>query len=209
MRTPFDPAFASRALLLATFLGFASCQSDTSARSKESGQSPASPSRTRVKISSELSATADVVAIDRDDRVVTLRGEDGRLIEVVAGPEVRNFDRIAVGNKLRVRYEQSLTATLSPPGENPGPAVAAVGAARAKPGEMPAGGLGVAFSLRVRIESVDVPNNIVVASPGSGDLIAHRIATPEGREFVRGLKIGDVVRLDYSEALALAIEPLP
>lgn len=43
-------------------------------------------------------------------------------------------------------------------------------------------------------------------SLASGELIARRIQTPQGREFVSGLKVGDIVQLDYKEAAALSIE---
>jgi hypothetical protein len=46
--------------------------------------------------------TATVEAIDRAERVVTLKGADDELFEVVAGPEVRNFDQIEVGDELAV-----------------------------------------------------------------------------------------------------------
>ena len=48
--------------------------------------------------------------------------------------------------------------------------------------------------------------DIVVFSLASGELIAHRLQTPQGREFVEGLKVGNVVQLDYAEAAALSIE---
>jgi hypothetical protein len=60
----------------------------------------------------------------------------------------------------------------------------------------------------VTIESIDPKRDIVVFSLASGELLSHRVATTEGRAFVRGLKIGDRVTLGYSEALAISVEAL-
>jgi len=86
--------------------------------------------------------------------------------------------------------------------------VAAVGAGRAKPGKQPGAGVGVAVSVCVKIVSIDREREIVVFSLPSGELIARPIVTPEGRKFVKGLKLGDLVRLDYTEVLALTVEKL-
>jgi hypothetical protein len=64
----------------------------------------------------------------------------------------------------------------------------------------------VAASQRVKVESIDRTNQIVVFSQASGELIARRIQTPQGRDFVKKLKPGDVVQLVYVEAVALSIE---
>jgi hypothetical protein len=166
------------------------------------------PAKNRAEISSEFTATASVVGLARPERIVTLRREDGSQIALRVGDGVRNFDRIAVGDTLRVKYKETLAATKIPAGQVGRPAEAAVGAVRAKPGEKPGGGLGLAVSVPVRIESIDRERGIVVFSISSGELIAHRIQTSEGREFVAGLAVGDNVQLDYSEGLALAVEAL-
>ena len=66
----------------------------------------------------------------------------------------------------------------------------------------------MAVSLRVKIESIDRTREIVVFSLASGELIARRLQTAEGRELVQELEVGDLVQLDYTETLALGIEKL-
>jgi hypothetical protein len=48
----------------------------------------------------------------------------------------------------------------------------------------------------------------VVFSLASGELVARRLQTAEGRAFVTSLVIGDVVQLDFTQSLALGIEKL-
>lgn len=162
----------------------------------------------RAEISSTATATAEVEKVDPSTRMLTLRREDGQLFDVLAGEAVRNFDRIAVGDALRVRYEERLAASLRPEGEGARAMEGALAAGRAPKGAKPGAGMGVAVSVSVRIESIDLRHDIVVFSLASGELIAHRIATPEGRDFVAGLALGDTVQLDYTQALALSVEEL-
>jgi hypothetical protein len=200
MHQHLQPCFLRRALLAGTALLLGACESTSTSSSTSAGAAPSA------KIAQDVSATAKVVTLDKATRLLTLRSEDGRLCQVRCGPEVRNFDQIAVGDTLRVRYQAVLQATQLPAGSELRPPQAAVAAARAAKGATPAAGVEVAVSVRVRIESIDAARDIVVFAPASGDLITHRIATEAGRDFVKKLKVGDLVQLDYGEALAMAIE---
>ena len=194
----------ARTLFLGTLIALGSCKSrDSAAR-----PAPPPPKAAQVQLSNRLEAKAGVVAVDPAERIVTLRREDGSLFDVQAGDGVRNFDQIAVGDKLRVQYQETLAAALRPAGAGATPAEGAFAAGRAKPGARPGAGVGRAISLCVRIESIDRANDIVVFSLSTGELHAHRIVTPEGREFVKKLRLGDTVQLDYAEALALSITEL-
>ena len=191
--------------VLRSFLPFVLLAS-SACQSSQASLPPGPPETRRAEISNEYAAMAEVVAVAPAERRLTLRREDGRSFDLIAGDGVRNFDQIAVGDALRVRYKETLAASLRPAGERVEPAEGAFLAARAKQGAKPGAGLGMAVSVRVKIESIDLERNIVVFAPASGELIAHRLQTPEGREFVRGLEVGDTVQLDYAQALALSVE---
>jgi len=162
----------------------------------------------RARLSNDFTASAQVTAVDVAARRLTLRREDGLQVELQVGDGVRNLDQVAVGDTLRVRYEEVLTATKLPRGESIRSGEAAFAAGRAKQGQKPGAGIGAMVSLRVRIESIDRTNDIVVFSLASGELIAHRLQTAEGRTFVQDLAVGDGVQLDYGESLVLGIEEL-
>jgi len=198
---PISSNLLASCALVGALLTLGACQSNEPAP-----QPAASPAPTHATISNEYSATAGVVAVDAKTRIVTLRHEDGSLMPVKCGEAVQNFAQIAVGDTLHIKYSETLEATLRPAGESAEPATVVAGAVGAEPGVAPAGGIGATLSVRVKIESVDVEHDIVVFSLASGELSARRVVTPEGREFVKGLKIGDTVQLDYTEVLALAIE---
>jgi len=190
-----------RSALPAVLLALGACQTGG-----KSTLPPTPPETRRAELTNEYTAMAEVVAVAPAERRLTLRRENGSSFDLIAGEGVRNFAQIVVGDVLRVRYKETLAASLRPAGEKIEPAEGAFLAARAKPGAKPGAGLGMAVSVRVKIESIDREHDIVVFAPASGELIAHRLQTPEGREFVHGLEIGDTVQLDYAQALALGIE---
>jgi len=59
-----------------------------------------------------VKVSATVEAVDPATRSVTLKGPKGDLHTIVAGDEVRNFDQIKVGDKVTVKYLESLTIEL-------------------------------------------------------------------------------------------------
>jgi hypothetical protein len=204
MRPSMSP-LSVPALLVAVLLALPACESAPPSSTKASSSASTTTAQSS-KIEQDLNSESQVVAIDAGARLVTLRGEDGRLRQIRCGEAVRNFDQIAVGDTLQVRYREALTATLLPADASMREPRGFAVAARAEKGETPAAGFGVAVSVRVKIESIDASRDIVVFSTPAGELVSHRIATATGREFVRKLKVGDLVQLDYDEALALGIE---
>jgi hypothetical protein len=197
----------SRPMLLAALIALSALGS-VACKSTEGEHSSTSATPGRVDLSNDLTVKATVVAVDPAARTITLLREDGSLFTVEAGPAVRNFEEIAKGDQLRVKYHESLSASQRPTSEGTSPVEAAAIAGRAAPGEKPAGGAGLAATVRVRVESVDRSNHLVVLSRASGELRTVRAQRPEGREFVDHLKVGDIVQLDYNVSLALAIEKL-
>ena len=198
---PIPSNLLMSAALLGASLLLGACQA------KEAAPPAAAPvTVTHATISNEISGTAVVASVDAKTRVVTLRREDGFLVPVKCGEEVRNFAQIAVGDTLHVRFVETLAATLLPAGEPAEAASGAVATSRAEPGGTPAAGAAVAVSARVKVESVDVEHDIVVFSLASGELSARRVVSPEGKEFAKGLKVGDTVQIDYTQVLAVALE---
>ena len=58
------------------------------------------------------SVTATVEAIDTANRVLTLKGSDGTLVDVEVPDSVKRFSEIKVGDKLNFRYTEALVLEL-------------------------------------------------------------------------------------------------
>src|SRR5262245_28722773 len=157
------------------------------------------------EVSRTVTEKATVTAVDKAGHLVTLKDKEGQTLTVQCGPEVRNFDQIAVGDAVVVRYLVSLAVALVKPGETP-PAAATVAAGTAEKGAKPGAAVGGQITATVKIESVDLKKNFVVFTAPNGGLRAVHVERPEGVKFIQGLKPGDLVQITYTEALAVSVE---
>src|SRR5512137_2288293 len=66
-----------------------------------------------------MTETAVIVAIDSTNRMITLKGEDGLTETIYAGPEVKRFNELKVGDKVTFRYYESVVYAIQQPGSKP------------------------------------------------------------------------------------------
>ena len=70
-------------------------------------------------VSSEMRVeTGTVEAIEASTRTVTLRKADGTVVSTVAGPDVKRFAEIKVGDKVTARYYDNVVVRVKQPGES-------------------------------------------------------------------------------------------
>jgi hypothetical protein len=169
---------------------------------------PKEPAPVSIEGTEEVSATVE--AIDVNTRMVVLRQSDGTEFALVVDPEVRNLEQVKVGDRVVTRYRESLGAELVRRGDGSGdteaPSVSTT-SARAADGAMPSGTASTQTRQTVRITNVDVKNNIVSFYGSDGLARVLPVRTPQGQEFIAGLKAGDEVELTYTEAVAMSVEP--
>ncbi|MEO8753932.1 MAG: hypothetical protein ABI624_14780, partial [Casimicrobiaceae bacterium] len=85
---------------------------------------------------------ATITAIDKASRDVTLKGPQGNLVTVTAGPEVKNFDQLKVGDQVELAYIEALTLELRKSGKMVVGRTEQAGGMAAKPGAMPGAAVG-------------------------------------------------------------------
>ena len=61
-------------------------------------------------------ASGKVTAVDPATRTITLQGANGNTVDVLAGPEVRNFQQIKPGDTLTLDYYESVAVDVRPAG---------------------------------------------------------------------------------------------
>jgi hypothetical protein len=159
-------------------------------------------------LSDTVQATATVQAVDAASRTVRLVGADGRPMLVRAGPSVRNFEQLKAGDRVTVRYTEAIAAEVVKPGTGVTSSAPAVTADRSPSGERPRASAEVSVKGVVRVVSVDAVNNTVEVVTQDGLVRRVRVVDSKAREFARGLKPGDEVQLTFTEALAVAVEPV-
>ena len=153
-----------------------------------------------------VEVSAQVVAIDKATRTVTLKGPKGDAVDVVAGSEVKNFDQIKVGDLVVARYLEALTLELRKTKAGAGGPTVTEEAARAKPGERP----GVAGARQVTaiadVVAVDPAKSTITLKGPRGNVVTLAVQNPDHFKVV---KKGDQVEVSYTEAMALSVEPAP
>jgi Cu/Ag efflux protein CusF len=156
-----------------------------------------------VAIAQTVKATATITAIDAATRAVTLKGPKGNEIVVTAGPEVKNFAQMKVGDQVNVEYVESLALELKKGGGAPVAATAKAGAAAAKPGERPAGMVGKQVTVVADVIDVNAETQVVTLK-GPQRTVELKVRDPEQFKLV---KKGDQVQATYTEAVAIAVMP--
>jgi hypothetical protein len=151
--------------------------------------------------------TATVEAVDQATREVTLRREDGTVRTIVVSEDVKNLPQVKAGDKVVVSYYEALAAEVKKPGEGVKGVEAEVASGTAEAGQMPAAGAGVLMRTTVIIDSVDTQMNTVTFTNSAGEMRTVAVESPQGREFIKGLKKGDNVEVAYTEALAIEVKP--
>ena len=206
MRSDLGRSAFTAALLSALLLGTA-CKNDpgTPAPKGDAAKEDAAK-KDSAKVTDEATEKATVVSVDKATRTVTLKNKDGKTFPVACGPEVRNFDQIAAGNVVVVKYMRSLEVAMVKPGEAVTPPTAAVAAGRAEQGAKPGAAIAGQVTATVKIESVDQEKHVVVFTAPGGGLRVVAVQRPEGREFMKGLKPGDQVQITWTEAVAISVE---
>ena len=147
--------------------------------------------------------TATITAIDKATRDVTLKGPQGNELTVTAGPDVKNFANMKVGDQVNVEYLQALTLELKKGGGLIVARTEQKGAVGAKPGEKPAGAVGRQVTVVADVIAVD-PASQTVTLKGPKRTVDLRIPDPE--QFKRVAK-GDQVEATYTQAMAIAVVP--
>jgi hypothetical protein len=150
--------------------------------------------------------TAQVLAIDKATRTVTLKGPQGNVVDVVASADVRNFDQIKVGDFVVARYGESLTLELKKTKVSAGEPTVREDATRAKPGERPAVAGEREVTAIATVTAVDPKKSTITLKGPRGNVVTLNVRNPDQFKVV---KKGDQVEVTYTEAIALSVEPAP
>ena len=154
-------------------------------------------------ITQTTKASAVIVALDATNRIVTLKTAKGRILEVVAGPEVKNFDQLKVGQKVHAEYAEALSLELK---KNSGKAASAsekAGMAAAQPGQKPGAAAGRQITVLADVVGVDHKTHLVTLRGPQGNTIDIKVDDPEQ---LKNIKKGDQVEAVYTEAVAVMVE---
>ena len=144
----------------------------------------------------------EVIKIDAATRTVTLKNQDGEST-IVAGPEVKNFAEIKVGDRFDVVYELAVAVELVKV-KNPGVTGEHVTTttATAPQGDKPGMITTNTITATANIEAIDATKNIVSLKGPQGNIFKVKVQNPE---LMKDIAVNDQVKVVYTEAIAAVV----
>lgn len=153
----------------------------------------------------EMKSTAEIIAVDRETRAVRMRTADGDVYQIVAGPEVRNFDQIDVGDSVVATYLQSVDLELA--NDAPADEVPSVSGQTATANEGTLPGKAGALTTNMIVEVIDYDEDTGIATfAGPEGKVVRAQVHPEFHEFASARKSGDRVRVTSTNLVAITVE---
>ena len=153
-----------------------------------------------------VTVTAAVQAIDVKKRTVTLKGSDGETQTVKVSDDVRNLDQVKKGDLVTAAFYESIAYEVKKKGTAEPGIDAAADAERAPVGAKPGAVGGAAVSVTATITGIDKKTSTVTLKGPEGNTVKVKVKDPSRLENV---KIGDLVEITYTEAVAISVEKAP
>jgi ribosomal protein L6P/L9E len=147
--------------------------------------------------------SAKITAVNAATREITLKGPKGNEVTVVAGPEVKNFAQLKVGDNVTAQYVESLVLELKKGGGKPVERTEKAGGVTAKPGEAPGAAAGREITVVGDVINVDAATKIVTVR-GPKRTVELNVQDPEQLKLISK---GDQIQATYTEAAAISVTP--
>jgi Cu/Ag efflux protein CusF len=159
--------------------------------------------RQAVSQSTAIDVTAEITAIDYDDRVVVLEDESGNVEWVYAEPEIKRFNELKVGDKVTFRYYESVLSQISKaPDTAPSPAASEPKMVRGT-GPKPSGIISQQFSARVTVKTLDPKSKSVTVALDDGRTMSFEVID---KKILKAVKVGDKVDVTYTAAFMITVQ---
>lgn len=189
-------------LAIALAIAFASgCSSHPPADTPARAPSPSATAAVAMTVEGQ------VTEIDTPNRLITVRGADGNEVEVHADETVRNFEQIRKGDIVALDYLRAVTVDIQPAGSAEPGAFIQQGQDVAKTGERPRFGTAEVVTVLAPIRAIDLANHTITVEGPRGNVVTLDVQKPEHRARLPELKVGDMLRIAFTEAAAVSVRP--
>ena len=155
----------------------------------------------------EETLTATVVKVDQDTRMITLRSTDGEEATIEAGPEIKNLAQLHAGDVVTAHFQRALALELLPAGSASTGVAVEGGVVGAPKGEKPGMTGGHSVTIVAKLAAVDMKNHTVTLQGDNGEKQVIEVKDPARQARMSQLKVGEMVRITYVEALAITVTP--
>ena len=162
-----------------------------------------------------LRASVTVDAIDKAQRMVTVRDAKGNKDSFHAPPEMQRFDELKVGDKINLTYFQGIAFEVRKRDAAQAAAVGTSGTSE-KPvgtsgtaeitrgtGPLPSGAITQRRSATVTVKATDLANQLLTVWLPSGRVATHKV---QDASLMKGIVADDKIDITYAEGLLIEVE---
>jgi len=154
-------------------------------------------------VGASVTVTAKVTSINLKTREVKIKTDDGKKYSFIAGDNVVNLPQVKKGDIITATYTEAIGYQVRKHNKQTGVTVTDAAAA-AEPGQKPAGAVMQQTTVAVTITAIDATIPSVTFQGADGETQTIKIKDPQK---LNGVKVGDVVDITYTEAIAIKVDP--
>jgi Cu/Ag efflux protein CusF len=163
------------------------------------GVSKADPPAPDTASAEVVTATAIIQKIDKDARMVTLKGQQGNMVDIKVGPNV-DLAKLKVGDRVNAAYYQEIAVALRKSGDQPMKMTQTV---------TERGGVTAQqTTVTAKVLAVDTAANTVAIRNPAGATHVIEVQDPDLQAQLGKIKAGDSVDVTYTQAVAVSVEPM-
>ena len=143
-----------------------------------------------------------IVAVDRDKKLVTLQADDGKQITV----HVYNPDNLAAakpGERFVARFYEIATVQKLAPGQSPPTPSLTEGIVSAAPGQTPGAAFGSQLQFAVTVDAIDKQDKAISLKGPDGVVEVVNVANPEALDQVQ---VGEQIVVTLTDAVSVALD---
>jgi hypothetical protein len=155
-----------------------------------------------IVLKDKIKVQGTVTAIDHANRTVTILGSKGNIVAFSVDPSVKRFDNMKVGDTVIGEYYESVAYDIKKPGTAAAPDTITEQSGKLT-GAKPGGGVASVNVTTVTITAIDAAAPTVTVRGSDGQIMTFPVKHPE---YLKEVKVGDVVVVTKTEALLIAVE---
>ena len=150
-----------------------------------------------------VTVTATIESLDRTARTITFKDQDGNLGTVFAGPEVKRYDELKVGDKVTFTYKASVVVKVQKPGDPAVPTASGQAVVERGTGAKPGAKITRPQTATVLIKAIDPKVPAMTVQTEDGRTVSFDV---EDKSLLTNFKAGDRVQITYTEALMINVQ---
>ncbi|GGP24650.1 hypothetical protein [Silvimonas amylolytica] len=151
-----------------------------------------------------IHGSGTITAIDKENRVVTIKGDRGNVFDLTVGPDAKNFDALKVGDRVNAEYRRAIALALKKGGAGIRADVESTASTSAAKGEQPGGAVARRQTIVANVISVDKKHNTIRVKGPKGRVVDVEVDDPD---VMHQVKKGDQVVAVVTDALAISVTP--